>query len=114
MYNRYVLLFILKRQNCANDVFILFADNKIDIQFLKRPKGFLSVRLNMEVISNNKLQPESNKNNQWYEKRRCLTQCIWGAEDPEKGEGDSFSFISLFDEAFVVERPDRGAPQRHV
>lgn len=58
----YYYLF-LKRQNCANDVFILFAENKIDIQLLKRLKGFVSFHRDPVEIkfTSDKLQPESKR-----------------------------------------------------
>lgn len=52
-----MLLFIFKRQNCANDVFILLLKIKIDIQFLKKKKRlegiFLSVHPNVEESNHN-------------------------------------------------------------
>lgn len=49
--NQKVFLFILKKQNymMLADVFILFADNKKDIQFLKRLRGLLSVLLSIKT-----------------------------------------------------------------
>lgn len=49
-------------------------------------------------------------------KKWCLW-CIWGAQGTREGVGEGggekifFPLISLFDEAFVVERPDRDKAQ---